>query len=309
MNNLRQTLVNLIAKASSAGGSGGMQPPKGAGGLVFGLASLGMVSYGIYNSIVVIQPGHLGVKYNRIGGLADVATLSEGLNFIIPWLQRPVIYNIRTRPQLINSQSGSKDLQMVNIALRVLFKPDVHQLPQIYRKLGMDFDERVLPSVVNEVSKAVVAQYNAAELLTKRDQVSNQIRMLLAKRLSEFNILLDDVSITHLTFSKEYTSAVEAKQVAQQDAERSKYVVEKAIQEKKTIIIKAEGEAKSAQLIGAAINNNPAFVQLRRIEAAKEIALTISSSTNKVYINADTLLLNNLGDAKESSSKKSSYSF
>ena len=74
-----------------------------------------------------------------------------------------------------------------------------------------------------------------------------------------FHILLDDVAITHLAFSKEYTAAVEAKQVAKQDAERSKYIVDKAVQEKRTIIIKAQGEAQSAELIGKAISSNPAF--------------------------------------------------
>lgn len=116
--------------------------------------------------------------------------------------------------------------------------------------LYADFDVRVMPSIVNEVTKAVVAQYNASELLTKRDLVSTQIRQMLVKRSADFCILLDDVAITHLAFSREYTAAVEAKQVAQQDAERAKWIVERAIQEKKSIVIKAEGEAKSAELIG-----------------------------------------------------------
>lgn len=267
------------------------------------IAGLTGISYGLLNSVVTVQPGHLGMKYNRLGGLSNEASLSEGLNFIIPWFQRAVVYNIRTRPQLINSQSGSKDLQMVQISLRVLYKPDIKHLPFIYRTLGMDFDERVLPSVVNEVTKAVVAQYNASELITIRDAVSTQIRVLLTERLGKFHILLDDVSITHLAFSKEYTNAIEAKQVAQQEVERAKYVVEKALQEKRTIVIKAQGTAGEASLIGNAIQNNPAFLQLRRIEAAKEIANTVSGSSNKVYINADSLLLNQLGE--EMGQKKS----
>jgi prohibitin 2 len=178
--------------------------------------------------------------------------------------------------------------------------------------LRVDYDVRVLPSIVNEVTKAVVAQYNAAELLTKRDIVSKQIRDLLTKRAGDFHILLDDVSITHLAFSKEYTAAVEAKQVAQQDSERAKYIVERALQEKKSIVIRAEGEAKSAELIGNAIKNNPAFVQLRRIEASKEIANTISASGNKVYLDADSLMINSLGDSaleKQAEVKKPSSSW
>jgi prohibitin 2 len=95
---------------------------------------------------------------------------------------------------------------------------------------------------------------------------------MLTARSADFNILLDDVAITHLSFSKEYTAAVEAKQVAQQDAERAKYIVDRALQEKKSIIIKAQGEAQAAQLIGNAIQRNPAFIQLRKIETSKEVS-------------------------------------
>lgn len=290
-------LIGVISNIFPKGGA-----PNGSGGLIGTIAVVGLGSYGLYHSVVTVQPGHMGILYSRLSGVQDTAVCREGLNFILPWLQRAVIYDIRTRPQLINSQSGSKDLQMVQISLRVLFKPDPNQLPFIFRRLGSDYDERVLPSIVNEVSKAVVAQYNASELLTKREEVSQKIRDYLTARAHDFHILLDDVSITHLAFSKEYTAAVEAKQVAQQDAERAKYIVEKAIQEKRTIVIRAEGEAQSAQLIGKAIRDNPAFVQLRRIDAAREIAQTVASSQNKAYLNADSLLLNNLGEAYDKGS-------
>lgn len=271
-------------------------PPKGLGSALSALIALGLSGYGLSKSMVTVQPGHAALIYNRFGGLDEKTVLLEGLNFVIPWFQRAIEFDVRTRPQPIDTQSGSKDLQMVQISLRVLFKPDVENLPFIYRRLGKDYDARVLPSIVNEVTKAVVAQYNANELLTKRNMVSKQIRDLLTQRSRDFKILLDDVAITHLAFSKEYTAAVEAKQVAQQEAERAKYIVDRAVQEKKSIVIKAQGEAQAAQLIGSAIQKNPAFVQLRRIEASKEIANTLSNSTNKVYLSADSLMINTLGD-------------
>jgi prohibitin 2 len=77
-----------------------------------------------------------------------------------------------------------------------------------------------------------------------------------------------------------------------QEAERARFIVEKALQDKRSTIIRAQGEAKSAELIGRAIANSPGFVQLRRIDAAREIAHTVAESANQVYLPSDSLLLN-----------------
>ena len=85
---------------------------------------------------------------------------------------------------------------MVNITCRVLSRPAVDSLPMIYRTLGTDYDERVLPSIVNEVLKSVVAQFNASQLITQREMVARLVRENLSRRASRFNIMLDDVSLT-----------------------------------------------------------------------------------------------------------------
>lgn len=68
--------------------------------------------------------------------------------------------------------------------------------------------------------------------------------------------------------------------------------MDRAKQEKQSIIVKAQGEAQSAALIGNAVKNNPGFLELRRLETAREIAGVMAASTNKIYVDADTLLLN-----------------
>jgi len=62
-------------------------------------------------------------------------------------------------------------MQMVTLTLRVLHKPNIDKLPIIYQTLGQDYDERVLPSIGNEVLKAIVAQFDASELITQRELV------------------------------------------------------------------------------------------------------------------------------------------
>ncbi|KAL2483361.1 Prohibitin-2 [Forsythia ovata] len=270
-------------------------PKMPGGGAASALIKLGVIAglgvYGVSNSLYNVEGGHRAVVFNRIVGVKD-KVYPEGTHLMIPWFERPIIYDVRARPHLVESTSGSRDLQMVKIGLRVLTRPVPDQLPTVYLTLGENYNERVLPSIIHETLKAVVAQYNASQLITQREAVSREIRKILTERAAYFNIALDDVSITTLTFGREFTAAIEAKQVAAQEAERAKFVVEKAEQDKQSAIIRAQGEAKSAQLIGQAISNNPAFITLRRIEASREISHTIANSNNKVFLNSDDLLLN-----------------
>lgn len=232
-----------------------------------------------------VDGGERAVMFDTLRGgiLPDV--IGEGTHIQIPIIQRPVVMDVRTRPREIPSVTGTKDLQMVNIKLRVLWRPVVERLPKLYKELGIDYDERVLPSIGNEVLKSIVAQYNAEELLSKRAEVSNRIKVELLKRAEHFHITLEDVAITHLTFGREFMKAIEAKQVASQEAERQQWVVKKAEQERQAVVTRAEGEAEAASIITKAMEETGnAIIEVRRIDAAKEIAGKLASSRNITYL-------------------------
>eukprot|EP01080_Neovahlkampfia_damariscottae_P007591 gene7591-11914_t len=259
-------------------------------------------------SLYSVDGGECAVLWSMREGIVKNKTYGEGLNWVIPFYQKPYIFDIRKRPTSISTKTGSKDLQTVNISLRVLFKPVVGQLPFLYSEYGMDYDQRILPSIGNEVMKAVVAQYNAEELITRREEVSKTIAKTLRAKSKQFHIELHDISITHLGFSKDFTKAVEDKQIAQQIAERQKYIVEKSGQEKLATIIKGEGEAEAAALIAKALDQGPGFIELRKLQAAKEIAQTLSTSSNVTYLPKDVNLLLNSAMTQSSPPPSSSYS-
>lgn len=250
------------------------------------LAAVGSAGvFTVSQCIYTVDGGERAVMFDQLRGGVRPDVTGEGTHFLIPVIQRPTIFDVRTKPREIPSVTGTKDLQMVNIKLRVLWRPILDELPRIYRELGTDFDERVLPSIGNEVLKSIVAQYNAEELLSKRAEVSQRIKSAMKERARTFHLEFDDVAITHLNFGKEFMKAIEAKQVASQEAERQQWVVKRAEQERQAVVTRAEGEAEAASIITKAMEKTGnGIIEVRRIDAAKEIAGKLANSRNVVYL-------------------------
>jgi prohibitin 1 len=264
-----------------------------AGRSLFAIGGGAMVAQ---NCLFNVDGGEQAVMFNRFGGVSE-AMFGEGTHFKVPWFQSETLYTVRTRAKEVGpTATGTKDLQNVEIRLRLLFRPDQERLFQIHKTLGGAYQDTVLPSVGNEVMKTIIAQYDAEQLMKQRDQVSKNIRKEIAEQLKTFDIVLDDVSITHLAFSREFSKSVEDKQVAEQQAERQKFIVQMAEQEKLAVIKKAEGEAEAAKMVSQALAQfGKGFVEVKRIDAAKEIAETLSKSNNIMYLpggNGANLLMN-----------------
>lgn len=245
-----------------------------------------------------VDAGQAAVLFDKLQNGIQDEVYYEGMHFRIPFLQEPFIYNIRVQPRVFDNDTQSKDLQTVHVATRILYRPMKEKLPVIYRDIGLNYDDKVLKSIAEEVIKSVVADYDAEQLITMREVVANRVTVAMQERAATFNIEFQDVSLIDIQFGRDFRESIEIKQVATQEAEMQKFMVEEAEYVKEAKIIVAEGEAESAEMLNNTINEVGAgIIEKRKIEAAVEIAKIMSRSRNVAYLpgggaNGQPMLLN-----------------
>ena len=212
---------------------------------------------------VQVGPGQRGVVLN-FGAVQDYV-LGEGLHFRIPVVQEVILLDVKVQKVVTDTVAASADLQDVtsSIALNYHLVPDKANI--VYQTIGASYKERIIDPAILEVVKAVSARYSAEELITKRPQVSEAMRMSLTDRLKEYNIAVDAFSIVAFSFSKVFAEAIEAKQTAEQLALKARRDLERVKIEAEQKITAAKAEAESLRLQRA--NTSPDLIELRRIEA------------------------------------------
>ena len=212
---------------------------------------------------VTVGPGQRGVVMNF--GAVQPGVLDEGLHLRIPIMQEVVMLDVKVQKAVTDTVAASADLQDVTstVALNYHLVPDKANV--VYQAIGSSFKERIIDPAILEVVKAVTARYSAEELITKRPQVSEAMRLALTERLKEYNIAVDAFSIVAFSFSKVFAEAIEAKQTAEQLALKARRDLERIKIEADQKITAAKAEAESLRLQRANISAD--LIELRRIEA------------------------------------------
>lgn len=220
----------------------------------------------LFGTYVTIPSGYCGVMTTF--GAASQKVLAPGLHFKMPFVQGIVKMNVQVQKNQLTEHAASLDLQDVETTVATNWNINNSDASWIYQQIGMEdvLNERIIQPVVSNAIKAVVAHYNAEDLVEKRDQVRGQIEDLIRKNLKPYhvNVDVDGVSITNFSFSPDYEKAIEQKQVAQQRAQQAEYELQQAKVEAERQIAQAQGQAQAQKLLQQTLT--PQLIQQQAIQ-------------------------------------------
>lgn len=201
----------------------------------------------LISSVKVIGVGDVGV-ITRLGTVNR--EVNSGVTLKMPWpFEKIYTFNAQTQKDSTDADASSQDLQDVKVSLVTNYHLDPSKIDNLYRTVGVDYKSILIDPAIQESVKAVTSQFAVSDTIVKRTELKDKALASLKARLEPRGIMVEDISITNISFSAEFTAAIEQKQIAQQDAEKAQYAVQKAEQDAKAVIVSAQAQAQAQQLM------------------------------------------------------------
>lgn len=200
----------------------------------------------LFQSLTIVPTGHTGVV-TRFGAVSDT-TLQEGLHFKVPFIDKVIKIDNRVVRVDVEGESASKDLQTINVTVSINYRVNKNDSANIYRNVRKDYEDIIVKPAVQESIKAITAKYDAEELITKRQEVSSQMKATLGEKIEKYGLLIENFNVVNFGFSEEFNKAIEAKQTAQQLALKAEQDLIRIKKEAEQEIVKAQAEAEAMKI-------------------------------------------------------------
>lgn len=201
----------------------------------------------LFASITQVPAGSKGVLLNM--GAVSGKVYNEGIAFKIPFIQEIEIIDTRVKKlEVENNASASKDLQSITSSIVVNYRVNANEVCDLYQNIGLQYESTIISPAISECIKSITSQYTAEELITRRSEVSEGMKTLLQEKLKNKYIIIDSFNITNFEFSDAFNAAIEEKQIAEQNALKAQYDLERIQTEAQQEITKAQGEAEAMRI-------------------------------------------------------------
>jgi prohibitin 2 len=223
-----------------------------------------LILLGIVWPFGTIGAGERGVQL-RFGAVTG-KVLGEGLYFRIPIMESIRVVDVKVQNDQVEASAASKDLQSVNSIVAVNFHVNPEQVAMLFQGVGEEYKSRLIDPALQESVKASTAKFTAEELITKREEVREEVKRHLKDKLEIRGIIIDDFNIVDFNFSNSFNEAIEAKVTAEQSALAAKNKLEQIKFEAEQAIASAKGRAEALRIESEALKSNPEILELRALE-------------------------------------------
>lgn len=229
------------------------------GGLLLALVT----TITLISSMVIIGNGERGVlvKLGKVEG-----QLEEGLHFKTPFISKVVIFDVKEKIFEESSSQFSKDVQEIALQVIANASPDRYYISEFYKQYGSDYERKIVWPIIKSVVKEVSGGYKAVDMITQREKMQSEIESKISRALRENHFNVSKVAVTSINFKEEFKNAVEAKVVAQQEAEKAKNVTVRIKEEANQKLIAAKAEAESIKIKSEALKHNKNLIELNAVE-------------------------------------------
>lgn len=211
-------------------------------GLAIGVAVL--LFFSIFISGASVQAGYVGVLLTF--GKVSSGVLEPGFHLIIPVAQRIVQVDTRVLPHAFKEiEAASREYQTVRLTGTLNYHLEAGRAAELYQTVGLDFADKVIDPSFNDFIKEVVPRYAVIDILAKRDEIRGTAKTMLSANMQRYGIIVDDIYISNISFSKDYQDAIERKQTAQQNVETEQQLLAQKEIQAQQAVVEARGKAEA----------------------------------------------------------------
>lgn len=243
-------------------------------GFIYAIAIIIVVLI-VARPFAIVQSGEIGIKSTF--GHYDVKPLEPGFHMFIPFAQQVIIVDTRVRTINYTAIEGANEINArgsgiikkdaisvldarnlpVNIDITIQYRLNPTMAPNTIANWGLSWENKIIDPRVRDVVRNVVGQFLAEELPSKRDLISTQISEGISKDIGSLQntpVQLVAVQLREIILPAKVKEQIERVQIAKQEAERTKYEVERANQEalKKAALAQGTAEAMKIEAQGRA---------------------------------------------------------
>lgn len=251
----------------------------------------------LFRPYVIVPAGQKMVIFNLAKGVLPTQ-LGEGFHLLMPFVNRTELYDARIQTYSVSKtfwegevkgddsmRALTLDGQEVNIELSLRFHIDPHNVWRLHKEIGRDYVSKIIRPEIRSHTRIAVAEFPAEKVFSsERRNLEGRIEARLREKLARSYILVDEVLLRDVSFSDAFQNAIIQKQIAQQNAQRMQYVLERELKEKQRKIILAEGEAEAIRLKGQAIATNPNVLSYEYVQKVAPNVRGIVTNGNSVPV-------------------------